>query len=129
MGKQHVRRQHDQMPAPEDYVDCPECGKVFPTQLLLNSHTNAVHVVDNRKCDVCGGTYKNKYSLSKHMKNAHFGHLASSRVGKGSYRMSNTPAPLPPVVQPKFEEQQPVLPPRYSFPPHPFMAHHHFGSQ
>ena len=130
--KQHVRRQHDQMPAPEDYVDCPECGKVFATQLLLNSHTNAVHVVDNRKCGVCGGTYKNKYSLSKHMKNVHFGQLSSSKVGKGSYRMANTPTP----VESKYEgrqKQQQLATPRYNIPPPPFVHQlphpHHFGSR
>ena len=106
---------------------------MFNNTALLSTHINSVHVVDNRKCEVCGGTYKNKYSLSKHMKNAHFGTLSSTKTGKGSYRMSNTPTPRQPVhsphvVEPKYEEEDQS--PRYSFPHHPMAPPMHpYGSQ
>ena len=86
--KQHLRRQHYQVTAPEDFVSCNECGKQFPTEYRLKSHHRAVHESDPSTCDVCGGNYKNNYSLSKHMKNAHSGDISGSTAGKGSYRMT-----------------------------------------
>ena len=86
--KQHLRRQHYQVTAPEDFVSCNECGKQFPTEYRLKSHHRAVHESDPSTCDVCGGNYKNNYSLSKHMKNAHSGDISGSTTGKGSYRMT-----------------------------------------
>ena len=137
--KQHLRRQHYQMPSPEDYISCPDCGKAFPTELSLKSHNKAVHEADARKCDICGGTYKNKYSLTKHMKNAHFGHLSTSKVGKGSYRMANTPratpGPTPPPSKEGREEEWGTPPPhqKFSYPPVPTFPHTpfmpYYGSQ
>ena len=91
--KQHLQRQHYNVPTPEDYVTCQECGKQFAKENLLKAHHRNVHESDPQNCDICGGTYKNSYSLSKHMKNAHSGHL--SKVGKGSYRTPTKNAPNP----------------------------------
>ena len=91
--KQHLQRQHYNVPTPEDYVTCQECGKQFAKENLLKAHHRNVHESDPQNCDICGGTYKNSYSLSKHMKNAHSGHL--SKVGKGSYKTPTKNAPNP----------------------------------
>ena len=107
--KQHIRRQHYEARKPEEFLPCPECGKTFPSNILLNCHQKVVHEVDQRKCNVCNNNYKNKYSLSKHMRNSHFGtfecdvcscaytshyrlstHMMNSHVGSLNQGLSST---------------------------------------
>ena len=145
--KQHLRLQHYEMPKKEeDYLSCPECGGKFAHKTLLNSHITRVHLIDNRQCEICGGSYQNKTSLMKHMKNSHSGPLSSSKIGKGSYRISSTsnssPKVQPKVVKEQQEERQLQQsgydfptgqedrrgPYNNTYPPVPHFLPHHFGN-
>ena len=116
--KQHIRRQHYEVRNTGDFLPCPECGKAFPSNILLNGHQKRVHVQDQRKCSVCNNKYKNMYSLKKHMKKCNFNtfecdvcscayksqfrlskHMVNSHVGSLIQGMSSTkPAPNLPGI-------------------------------
>ena len=91
--KQHVRRVHSNMATrEEDYLPCPDCGKTFPCKKYLTDHIKNVHEVDNRRCELCGGNYRNRISLMKHMKTSHYEYYIST--WKKTRTLSGAPSPV-----------------------------------
>ena len=45
--------------------------QVFDTHVKLYNHRYAVHMVEDLKCEFCGGTYKNRKLLQVHKRVSH----------------------------------------------------------
>ncbi|XP_043936729.1 zinc finger protein 574-like [Protopterus annectens] len=48
---------------------CPQCGKVFSTQIRMVRHKRTVHVLErNHKCPICGKSFKKLVHVRNHMR-------------------------------------------------------------
>merc|ERR1719186_155949 len=67
--KGHIEDVHTE--TPHENIVCDDCGKVFSKRKKLKGHFQAVHTIEDAKCQACGKTYKNKNLMLKHQKVYH----------------------------------------------------------
>ena len=67
----HMRKKHPETASQNFPFSCNVCGCHFKTSIYLYTHTKLVHEEDEVLCNICGESCKNKYVLKRHIARRH----------------------------------------------------------